>query len=270
MNNLSTLHVLNGDSTKIKFDSSGIKGDVMVWREVLVQGPLFYQVDSELFWDMRSQFIEKAFDSKLHEYRKKVILEFQKLNKFVGSEIVLWFEYDVFCQINMIALLSHLLRNKKDTTVSLVCVGDYPGFEKKVGLGQIPTSDYADLFEKRQKLEKVDLVLADRAWMYYCGKEISKFSQIKSKNLSYLSDALKASEDLFRKDQKLSKLEISILKLIAKNQFTRNKLVGHLLTNHPIYGFGDLQYFHMIDGLEKYFSIEQEILVINEMGIEMV
>lgn len=269
MNNPSILHVLNGDSTKNKFDNSGIAGDIMVWREVLVQGPLFYQVDSELFWDMRSQFIEKAFDSNLHEYRKKVILEFQKLNKFAGSEIVLWFEYDVFCQINMIALLSHLLR-KKAVTISLVCVGDYPGFESKVGLGQIPTADYPDLFKNRQKLEKVDLVLGDRAWMYYCGKEFSKFSQIQSKNLTYLSEALKASEDLFRKDQELSKLEITILKLIATNQFTRNKLVGHLLTNDHIFGLGDLQYFHMIKGLEKYFSVEQEILVINGLGRQMI
>ena len=269
MNNPSILHVLNGDSTKNKFDNSGIAGDVIVWREVLVQGPLFYQVDSELFWDMRSQFIEKAFDSNLHEYRKKVILEFQKLNKFEGSEIVLWFEYDVFCQINMIALLSHLLR-KKAVTISLVCVGDYPGFEKKVGLGEIPTADYPDLFAKRQKLEKTDLVLADKAWMYYCGKEFSKFSQIKSKKLSYLSDALNASLDLFRKDQELSIHEIEILKLIATNQFTRNKLVGHLLANDSIFGFGDLQYFHLIDGLEKYFIIKQEILAINGLGREMI
>jgi len=105
------LHILNGDSTLAKFTKTSIQGQCMVWREVLTQGPLFYSLDSELFWEMRSQFMEKAYGAKLAGYRRKVISEFNKLKKFKGDEIVLWFEYDLFCQVNFMAIMSYLLKS---------------------------------------------------------------------------------------------------------------------------------------------------------------
>jgi hypothetical protein len=240
------LHILNGDSTKAKFGQTGIKGQIMVWREVLVQGPLFYQVDSELFWDMRAQFMEVAFDVKLSEYKKKSLSEFAKLRRFTGDEIVLWFEHDLFCQINLVALLSYILRNKKDCKVSLVCVGDYPGYEKRVGLGQIPTEDYLTLYEERAILEKKDLLVADRAWMLFCGKQLDNLSEIKSDRLIYLKDALTNARQIFSPPGKLSALEKEILSIAKEEDKTNGEIIGKLLKEHDELGFGDLQYEYIL------------------------
>ena len=37
---MSILHILNGDSTRYGFEQTGIEGDIMVWREVLSEGPV--------------------------------------------------------------------------------------------------------------------------------------------------------------------------------------------------------------------------------------
>lgn len=240
------LHILNSDSTKAKFSQTGIKGQVMVWREVLVQGPLFYQVDSELFWDMRAQFMEIAFDVKLSEYKKKSLSEFAKLRRFKGDEIVLWFEHDLFCQINLVALLSYILRTKKNCKVSLVCVGDYPGHDKRVGLGQIPTEDYLSLFEERSILEKKDLLVADRAWMFFCGKQLDNLSEIKSNKLTYLKDALTNARQIFSPTGELSALEKEILSLAKEEDITNRQIIGKLLKEHDELGFGDLQYEYIL------------------------
>jgi hypothetical protein len=251
----SLLHILNGDSTKALFSKSNIRGDTVVWREVLVQGPLFYSLDTELFWEMRSQFLEKGYGAKLASYRRKVILEFQKIRQFQGDEIVLWFEYDLFCQVNLIALLSYFLRSKKGMTISLVCVGDFPGYSKRVGLGELPHTVYRGLFDNRQKLEKEDLIVADKAWMYFCGKDSKKLKTIQSEKLEYLSDAMLSATKTFRESNHLSPLERHILKVINDNHFDEKELIKYLLENDTEFGFGDRQYEYMIHKLSDYIVI---------------
>ncbi len=238
----------------------------MVWREVLVQGPLFYIIDSELFWEMRSQFIEKAFGEKLASYRRKVIVEFQKIKKFKGKEIVLWFEYDLFCQINMIAMLSYLLRNKKHVIVSLICVGDYPGYQKKIALGQLPSTEYPSLYNNRTLLTREDLIKADKAWMLFCGKDLKNLLKIKSKKFEYLEEALSLLKQLFPKGNTLSALELVILNEINNNNFTKNKLIGHLLSIDNGFGFGDSQYEYMLHELDEFIEVKENLLSLNEKG----
>lgn len=256
----SILHILNGDSSKNLFPTREINGEIVVWREALVQGPLFYLLGSELFWEMRSQFIERAYGSKLFEYKNKVIQEFQKIKRFQGNEIVLWFEYDLFCQINMIAIISYLLRSKKSKKISLVCIGDYPGHSKRVGLGEIPAENYPKLFKNRIKLEKEDLLLADRAWMAFCGKEIEKFEQMRSNNFKYLTEALVAAKSLFRQKEKLSPLSLHILKMIENDNINESQLIRRLLKEDTALGFGDLQFKYEIEKVSNYYEIIDGIL----------
>lgn len=257
------LHILNGDATKEIFSKSQLRGNVLVWREVLVQGPLFYQVDTELFWEMRSQYMEIAYGAKLFEYKRKVIQEFQKLKKFVHGEITLWFEYDLFCQVNMIALLSYILKNKKNCTISLVCVGEFPGKDKLVGLGELNSEDYLKLFAERKTLLKPDLLEADRAWMFFCGKDLRNLDSLQSETFRYLKPALEASKTVFKSPNQLSQLEEDVLEVISKNKFSIKQLIGHLLRNDKILGFGDLQYAHLISGLKKHYQLENGMLILN-------
>ena len=50
----SILHILNGDSTAYSFKDTGLDGDILVWREVLSQGPLQEDISSAAFWEARS------------------------------------------------------------------------------------------------------------------------------------------------------------------------------------------------------------------------
>lgn len=247
----NTLHILNGDCTKDNFRLAEIEGATMVWRETLVLGPLFYQVDSELFWEMRSQFIEKAYDSKLAEYRAKVILEFHKLRKFQGEEIILWFEYDLFCQVNMVALLSYLLRYKSDIRISLVCVGDLPGYNNRVTLGELPSEVYPDLLDTRLELTRDDLLTADRAWMLFCGGKINTpLEELQEFHpFPYLREAMINFQEAFYSDHPDRKLEFQIKNLMKAENYNKDKVVHHFLRNKKELGLGDRQYEYLIDSL---------------------
>ena len=54
------------------------------------------------------------------------------------DELVLWFEHDVFDQLNLIQLLTWIRDNVPPTTpVSLICIGSFPGRPDFKGLGEL-------------------------------------------------------------------------------------------------------------------------------------
>ena len=121
---MNQIHILNGDAIISHFDASKIKGQIMVCREILAEGKTTVEVGSPGFIQHRQDFFMLFFDEADALYQKQFLSELSKLNDLEQyDEITLWFEYDLFCQINMMAMLSHLYR-KKAKRISLICIGE--------------------------------------------------------------------------------------------------------------------------------------------------
>lgn len=100
---MNRLHVLNGDATAYKFKASGIEEDFLVWREALSEGPVCPFQSEEAFWNLRAAFIHRSYGENRAVYEKKVISEFARLKEAARyDEITLWFEHDLFCQVNLL------------------------------------------------------------------------------------------------------------------------------------------------------------------------
>ena len=56
------LHILNGDIAIAPLEESGIRGDHLVWREVLSEGPINHPFATEEFWQERNSYLTTAFD----------------------------------------------------------------------------------------------------------------------------------------------------------------------------------------------------------------
>ncbi len=95
------VHVLPGDSLTPEFKKTGIDGEMIICREALVSG----DVDAESlpeFWDQRARFISSAFAEDQIEYHEKVADELARLIDLPDdAEVNLWFEYELFCSVNM-------------------------------------------------------------------------------------------------------------------------------------------------------------------------
>ena len=266
MENNSILHILNGDSTLAQYEKCSVEGPTMVWREALAQGPLFYDMDTKLFWDMRSQFMVKAYNAKLPEYKKEVVNEFKKLRNFKGEKLVLWFEYDLFCQVNMVAILSYILKHHWPCKVNLVCIGRYPGMDSLVGLGEVPYTHYAYLYRTSKSLRKEDLVFADKVWMAWCGMERNKLMRCESNVYEYLGTAMRNGLRLLPEKHGLSPYDFEILNKLKEKRYHLNELVKELMEQDNILGFGDLQFEYMIRNLKKYIDYMDHRLMLNRLG----
>ncbi len=90
-------NILNGDSLAYSFPDAKIEGDVIVAREGLIDGDLSGDNLQE-FWRSRAKYLGLTEA----EYHDNVVKEFEKIMDAPGgSEFNLWFEYDLFCQVNM-------------------------------------------------------------------------------------------------------------------------------------------------------------------------
>lgn len=177
------LHILNGEITPAKFGQTSLPGKTMKWRDKLLHGPLFYNIDSELFWEMRYQFLQTDQGIKLAEFRRKYILEYQKFKNFEGLHIVIWCDLNLPGQINLLALLSSILRSKKRVNVAII----HPSINQHQELkcfANVKGPEFETLYDQRIMLAKDDLIAGDKAWMFYCSgafrqlKEVMADSQV--------------------------------------------------------------------------------------------
>ena len=95
-------HILNGDALAGSFADTKLEGEVIVFREALIDGDLGGNSLPE-FWQTRTEYMQV----EKNEYYASVVNEIEKILKAPGnSEFNLWFEYDLFCQVNLWFLLS--------------------------------------------------------------------------------------------------------------------------------------------------------------------
>ena len=109
-----------------------------------------------------------------------------------GDEIVLWFEHDLFDQLQVIRLLDLLVRPKPDTTagyvapgfsrisslVSLICIDRFPGIDRFIGLGQLTAAQLATLPGTRLPVTRGHFTLASDAWRAFRSPDPSELMRI--------------------------------------------------------------------------------------------
>ena len=106
-------HILNGDALREKFIAHGITTSVITMREALIEGPAQPEVNNS-FFEKRANYISQNFDGAEHEYDLHVVRELVKLESLEShSEINLWFENDLFCQVNLWFILKYLQERGK-------------------------------------------------------------------------------------------------------------------------------------------------------------
>ena len=81
---------------------------------------------------------------------------------------MLWFEHDLFDQLLLIRTLDVLVpgepRAGEHGFVSLICIGEFPGVDRFIGLGQLTAEQLASLYPVRQRVTDEQFALARAAW----------------------------------------------------------------------------------------------------------
>jgi hypothetical protein len=160
------LHVANGHATTGLIELSGVPGRTMVWCDPLHDGPVPGGVPDEELLRVRAAFLASSGDTiddvvaDLRHWRNAI-------ERQDYDELVLWYEHDLFDQLNLIQILTHLGRTRVARPVSLVSIDSFPGHPDFKGIGELDPSDVAALFAVRRPIGEAQMALASRAWEAY-------------------------------------------------------------------------------------------------------
>ena len=112
-------HILNGDALKEQFPKD-IDGEVIVARECLVDGDVHGGSLEELF-ATRARYLSKHYKEVSEAYYyEHTVPEIKKITEIpAGSEVNLWFEDDLFCQVNFWFVLHTLMSHANNLTIYL-------------------------------------------------------------------------------------------------------------------------------------------------------
>lgn len=162
------LHVANGTSTTRLIQTAGIPGAWSIWADPLHDGPVPEGLEDEELLDVRMRHLAGLAHASLdplndmREWRATV----ERRESY--DELILWFEHDLFDQLNLVQLLSWIReRLPPITPVSLVCIGSFPGYPGFTGLGELRPDELASLLDARQRVSEPQYALANQVWQAF-------------------------------------------------------------------------------------------------------
>jgi hypothetical protein len=160
------LHVANGTCTTRLIEAAGIPGRVSIWADPLYEGPVPGGLsDAELVAVRTRHLAGPAAPANvdpmndLGNWRAAI----ERHESY--DELILWFEHDLFDQLNLVQLLAFIReRLPPAKPVSLVCIATFPGRPQFTGLGELSPAELGSLLETRRRVGDAEYVLAERAW----------------------------------------------------------------------------------------------------------
>ena len=238
------MHVLAGDSLAAEFRKTNLDGDVIVCREALIAGDVDVETLPE-FWDQRARFISAAYGEDAIEYHEKVADELaQLLDLDEGTEVNLWFEYELFCSVNMWFCLWLLKETRAEVyrVEPLVLTTE----DRWKGFGNLNSDDLKKCFAGRKKLTSDDITLGAGLWDAYRRNDhtrLRELSKTGSAQFPYLAEVCDAA---INKD--IRPLEI-LLEIKADGFETFPEIFPEFVIRAGEYGFGDVQIKHLLEKL---------------------
>lgn len=219
----SVLHITNGDSAGGLIQESDIGGDVLPWRDVLHEGPVPASVDLDHLSEIRARYLGSEGLGDFEAIRRDFAERDNALRRFADyEEVVLWFEWDLYDQLQLIQLLDFFADfspgdlAETGTSVSLIAPAGY--------LGNLPTEDFSVLMDGRESVTNGMLELGKTAWAAFRNsdpREIHAVQKGDTSALRFLGDAfVRHLQEFPSVSNGLSRSEAQILEAVAQSPQT--------------------------------------------------
>ena len=161
----AAVHVTNGDIAVDLLRRAGLAADALSWADVLHEGPVPGGLADDELRRVRAGFLAAADGVDAGEVRRRFEERDRILAAGRAGEYVLWFEADLYDQLQIAHILAALGGlGVAPGRVTLVCIGEYPGIAHFGGLGQLEPEQFPGLLEAAVPLTAGALELGAAAW----------------------------------------------------------------------------------------------------------
>ncbi|WP_422359704.1 DUF1835 domain-containing protein [Reichenbachiella sp.] len=241
---MKVFHILNGDALKEQFPKT-VKGEILVAREGLVDGAVKSDSLEELF-QVRANFLFETYNIPTEEYKIKTINEFEKIKNIPSqSEINLWFEDDLFCQVNFWFTCYLLNQFTEHCKVYLV----RPEVHTPYGFAALDQEGLTQAFADRVQINDLDRLA--QLWESYSHEDLDQLVELGEElqgEFPFIPVAIQAHSDRLPKDGNLGRPKESLKQIMSELDTKEFGPVFKAFNQREsIYGFGDLQVKRLFD-----------------------
>ena len=230
------LHVTNGDVVAELLRADEL-ANVLPWREVLHEGPVPAGLSDADLRSTRAGFIASCGWSSYEEALVELEAQHQALAAADGA--VLWFERDLFDQLQLLQVLVQL--------------GEKPAALVDLGEPAERPLDLAALERRPVRLEQREL--AARAWSAFRAtepRELAELGKNRTEPLPFLGAALRRLlEELPAVEDGLARSERELLEAVAGGASNRHDAFEEFQRREERPFMGDSVFWRRIDGLAR-------------------
>lgn len=153
-----TVHITNGSSAAGGLRAAELPGEVVTWDDVLHDGPVPAEVSFNQLRAVRARFIADCGWGSFEETLRKFTERDRALDRALDhDEIVLWFEHDLYDQLQLLQLLDWFATCELGATkLTLVCGPEY--------LGNSTPARLRERYPLRSTVTDAQLGLGRSAW----------------------------------------------------------------------------------------------------------
>jgi hypothetical protein len=178
-----TLHVTNGDSAAGTLRETTLGGDVLAWQDVLHEGPLADVADDDLRL-LRGRFLEAHGWGDAEAIAAELRRRDELLDAAVreGRHVVLWFEHDLYDQLQLLQVLARLPGDPRGQ-VELV--------QSETYLGSLDAAELELLWPTRVAVDGATVEVARTAWRAVLDGRVADALGLDTRRLPWLAPALR-------------------------------------------------------------------------------
>jgi len=186
---MKTLHIINGEIAASKLQQSGVPGEVLPWRDLLLEGPVPTGLSLEEMSRVRARFLSGAIWGRSYE---QVLGEFSERDRLLktfqrSNEVVLWFEHDLAGQLQLLQILHWFARRESSGIgLSLIGVGGSSRGERFQGLSKSSPEQIAALQAGAAEVTVEQLELGRLGWEAFTADTPQRLQNLTEDDLSAL------------------------------------------------------------------------------------
>lgn len=248
-NNSGILLITNGAHAIKRLEAANVPGSKVEWLEALHEGPVPLTKTRQKLRRIRSRHFESlgwtSFDGAMSgfEKRERALQEPEKYN-----ELQLWFEHDLYDQLQLIELLDYLSERP-----------DWLGKTRLVQFDQfLGRVDLTVLSEGTQKLLPVtarQIAIARQAWSTFRQPHPQALSALLAEDtaaLPFLKSAmLRLCQEFPDVGSGLGRTERQILQIVSKGERSPGDLFRESQALEAVMFMGDSSFYMIVDRLIK-------------------
>ena len=172
------LHVTSGDRAGSLLSKSGLPGEILIWHDILYDGPRKPGWPDEETLQARASFLEHETGGGLDRAHVLETLKAQYGMLDAAAEyerVVLWFDACLFDQ----SMLAHILASlhiRSAQHVDLLCLDAFPEIVPFDGLGQMRPDQLASVYGRRRAVTEDQFLYAERVDKAFASQDASELA----------------------------------------------------------------------------------------------